>query len=76
MNVGAVRDGADSTRTGVRAIRPAAPEVHVDHCHQAGRVRDVLCFNCNSAIGPSGDDPGGRVGPSHTWRETRGSQHS
>ena len=34
----------------------AAPR-HVDHCHQTGRVRGVLCFNCNSAIGKLGDDP-------------------
>nr|WP_120724971.1 endonuclease VII domain-containing protein [Streptomyces hundungensis] len=35
----------------------SAPAVHVDHCHQTGRVRGVLCFNCNSAIGKLGDDP-------------------
>lgn len=35
----------------------AAPAVHVDHCHKTGRVRGVLCFNCNSAIGKLGDDP-------------------
>ncbi|WP_437033400.1 endonuclease domain-containing protein [Streptomyces sp. enrichment culture] len=29
----------------------------MDHCREAGRVRDVLCFNCNSAIGKLGDDP-------------------
>ncbi|MFE7628779.1 endonuclease VII domain-containing protein [Streptomyces sp. NPDC057509] len=34
-----------------------APASYVDHCHRAGRVRGVLCFNCNSAIGKLGDDP-------------------
>ncbi|GGU95119.1 hypothetical protein GCM10010260_33080 [Streptomyces filipinensis] len=32
--------------------------MHVDHCHKTGRVRGVLCFNCNSAIGKLGDNPG------------------
>ncbi|MFJ3233170.1 endonuclease VII domain-containing protein [Streptomyces sp. NPDC086787] len=36
---------------------PAASPVHVDHCHKTGRVRGVLCFNCNSAIGKLGDSP-------------------
>ncbi|MGW2632450.1 endonuclease VII domain-containing protein [Streptomyces chattanoogensis] len=31
--------------------------VHVDHCHKTGKVRGVLCFNCNSALGKLGDDP-------------------
>ncbi|WP_373316952.1 endonuclease domain-containing protein [Streptomyces sulfonofaciens] len=29
----------------------------MDHRHNTGRVRGVLCFNCNSAIGKLGDDP-------------------
>ncbi|MER7867522.1 MULTISPECIES: endonuclease domain-containing protein [Streptomyces] len=41
-------------------VRPALPEAvvgNVDHCCGAGRVRGVMCFNCNSAIGKLGDDP-------------------
>ncbi|MFJ4921545.1 endonuclease domain-containing protein [Streptomyces sp. NPDC088725] len=29
----------------------------MDHRRQAGRVRGVRCFNCNSAIGKLGDGP-------------------
>lgn len=54
---GAERDARVVAQRGLRAICLDAPAVHVDHCHKTGRVRGVLCFNCNSAIGKLGDDP-------------------
>ncbi|MEV0493848.1 endonuclease VII domain-containing protein [Streptomyces atratus] len=53
----AERDEMISSQMGICTICPAAPAMHVDHCHETGRVRGVLCFNCNSAIGKLGDDP-------------------
>ncbi len=30
---------------------------HVDHCHQKGHVRGVLCHKCNLMIGLASDNP-------------------
>jgi hypothetical protein len=29
---------------------------HVDHCHETGLIRGLLCFLCNSGIGKLGDN--------------------
>ncbi|MET7613789.1 endonuclease VII domain-containing protein [Streptomyces seoulensis] len=53
----AERDAMVDSQRGLCVICLNAPAAHVDHCHKTGRVRGVLCFNCNSAIGKLGDDP-------------------
>lgn len=31
--------------------------LHVDHCHDTGAVRGILCSTCNTGIGHLGDSP-------------------
>jgi hypothetical protein len=42
---------------GVCAICKAAPAAHVDHDHETGAVRALLCFHCNGGPGQFRDDP-------------------
>ncbi|MFD9337859.1 endonuclease VII domain-containing protein [Streptomyces sp. NPDC060028] len=51
------RDEMITAQGGVCAICREAPPEHVDHDHQTGKVRGVLCFSCNAALGQFKDRP-------------------
>jgi hypothetical protein len=51
------RDELIASQMGICCICLAAPAAHVDHCHETGRVRGVLCFSCNAALGQFKDRP-------------------
>ncbi|MFE6227458.1 endonuclease VII domain-containing protein [Streptomyces sp. NPDC057854] len=42
---------------GVRVICREGPAEHVDHDHRTGKVRGVLCFSGNAALGQFKDRP-------------------
>ena len=44
---------------GACAVCGAVPDrtLHVDHCHTSGRVRGLLCSECNTGIGLMCEDP-------------------
>ncbi|MGW1781006.1 endonuclease VII domain-containing protein [Streptomyces sp. NPDC002143] len=53
----AERDELIASQRGLCCICLSAPAAHVDHCHNTGRVRGVLCFSCNAALGQFKDRP-------------------
>ncbi|GAB2912991.1 endonuclease VII domain-containing protein [Streptomyces heilongjiangensis] len=53
----AERDEPIASQGGVCCLCSAALPVHVDHCHETGRVRGVLCFSCHAALGQFKDRP-------------------
>ncbi len=40
---------------------PEGKRLHIDHCHQTGKVRGLLCIGCNWAIGHLGDNARGVI---------------
>jgi Recombination endonuclease VII len=43
-------------QNGLCAVCERQPAEHVDHCHETKKVRGLLCFNCNGALGRFEDD--------------------
>lgn len=57
-------DAMIETQNGLCAICNQLPtgkghcaRLHVDHCHETGKIRAMLCSNCNKALGLMQDDP-------------------
>jgi hypothetical protein len=53
----AEREDLIASQVGVCSICLSAPAEHVDHDHETGMVRGVLCFSCNAALGQFKDRP-------------------
>lgn len=53
-------DAMLETQMGVCAICGNLPKegqlLHVDHCHKTGRVRELVCYRCNSILGYADDN--------------------
>lgn len=50
-------DCAICGRTNEEEVASSGRRMSVDHCHTTGRIRGILCSNCNIAIGKFKDDP-------------------
>ncbi|MER5933110.1 endonuclease VII domain-containing protein [Streptomyces sp. NPDC002054] len=72
----AERDAMVRAQGGLCIICLRAPAAHVDHCHKTGRVRGVLCLNCNTGLGLLKESPD-RIRRAIQYLEgSRGSQHT
>ncbi|MDP9391800.1 MAG: endonuclease VII domain-containing protein [Actinomycetota bacterium] len=50
-------DALLANQGGLCAICKVSPAVHVNHDHETGAVRALLCFNCNGGLGQFKDNP-------------------
>ncbi len=48
-------EGLIKEQGGVCAICLTGKPEHVDHDHRTGKVRGILCFNCNGGLGQMRD---------------------
>ena len=46
----------EKSQGGCEVCNTPLERVCIDHCHTTGRVRGVLCHNCNTALGLVGDN--------------------
>ncbi|MDA5282343.1 endonuclease VII domain-containing protein [Streptomyces sp. Isolate_45] len=53
----AEREEMIAAQGGLCLLCREGPAEHVDHDHQTGKVRGVLCFSCNAALGQFKDRP-------------------
>jgi len=47
----------DAMKSGVCVICGAKKKLVIDHCHRSGKIRNVLCNDCNSGLGMFHDNP-------------------
>ena len=46
----------EKSKEGCEVCHAPLTKVCIDHCHTTGKVRGVLCNNCNTALGLVGDN--------------------
>lgn len=58
QNGGCAICGIERSRDKSRRSKSGTRGLHIDHCHTSGKVRGLLCSDCNLALGKFRDDSG------------------